>query len=200
MLLKTEDNINLILELMKDKNFHKKLFSHTKSKEYIVRLFIKIEKILQNYRSIQLLLEGDFIEDSYTVFRKFLETYFMVFVNLSNPNIINRYLIHEHFLTLKVIGHSLQEVKTFTNNKPDGFLEYGFIEALVDSKSIGFKYTIKSIAQVSDQLKYYKWYKISSNFVHNNLNQVSINKVELKEKLFTMVSELFTNLIKILTK
>jgi hypothetical protein len=91
-------------------------------------------------------------------------------------------------------------VKTFTNNKPDGFLEYGFIEELVDSKAIGFKYTIKSIAQVSDQLKYYKWYKISSNFVHNNLNQVSINKVELKEKLFTMVSELFTNLIKILTK
>jgi hypothetical protein len=200
MLLKTEESINLIKELLKDKNFHKKLFSHTKSKEYIVRLFIKIEKIFQNYRSIELLLEGDFVEDSYTVFRKFLETYFMVFVNLSNPIIINRYLIHERYLTLKVIGHSLQEVKTFTNNKPDGFLEYGFIEELVDSKAIGFRYTIKAIAEVADQLKYYKWYKISSNFVHNNLNQVSINKVELKEKLLKMLGELLTNLYEILTK
>ena len=194
MLLKSEEKLNKIRDFLLDKNFQKKIFIRIKSKEYIVHAILKIEKMIENHQSINILINHNLIEDSYTILRKFLETYFFISVNLVNPSIIPTYLEHEKMLTLKVVGASLDDVKKYTYGKPDGFLEYGFIQDLVQMNSPGFKFTIKSVAESGGQIQYYRWYKVCSNFVHNNLNQVAMDKESLKDKIIVMINQLVNNL------
>ncbi len=197
MLLKSKEKLNKIRDFLLDKDFQKKIFFRIKSKEYIVHAVLKIEKMIENHQSINILINNNLIEDSYTILRKFLETYFFISVNLVNPSIIPTYLEHEKMLTLKVVGASLDDVKKYTYGKPDGFLEYGFVQDLVQMNSPGFKFTIKSVADAGGQYQYYKWYKICSSFVHNNLNQVKMNKESLKEKIIVMINQLVDNLYKL---
>jgi hypothetical protein len=194
MLLKSEEKLNKIRDFLLDKNFQKKIFIRIKSKEYIVHAILKIEKMIENHQSINILINHNLIEDSYTILRKFLETYFFISVNLVNPSIIPTYLEHEKMLTLKVVGASLDDVKKYTYGKPDGFLEYGFVQDLVQMNSPGFKFTIKSVAEAGGQIQYYRWYKVCSNFVHNNLNQVAMDKESLKNKIIVMINQLVNNL------
>ena len=70
-----------------------------------------------------------------------------------------------------------------------------FVEKLVDTSEEGFKYTIKTVANAAGVGDLYKWYRITSNFVHNNLTQFKINKLDLSAKLITMCDTITKKLL-----
>ncbi len=187
--------IDKLIAYVNDKQKQRELFSRIKSKEYIVFLGFKVERLRANVESIYILNDHQIIEDAYTILRKFIETYMFIMINVKKPELITKYLYHNQMLTLKIINKKIYQVKEFTKGKPDGFLEYGFVESLVDSTQQGFKYTMHTIAKIAEQEKYYRWYKICSNFVHNNLNNLKVNKPNLSKKILIMVAELSTNLL-----
>ena len=172
------------------------LYKQTQVKRYLVILEWQIDKISDNLNTIDCLIKKEYIEDAYTIFRKMLETFFLVESVLVNPQIARTYIIHEDKLSKKVMNnYRTDEVKAFIEGKPDGYLEYGFVEQLVDTSEEGFKYTIKTVANAAGVGDLYKWYRVTSNFVHNNLTQFKINKPDLSAKLITMCDTVTNKLL-----
>ena len=190
------NNLTQIKTRLSDKDFQIDLYKQTQTKRYLVILEWQIDKISDNLNTIDCLLEKEYIEDAYTIFRKMLETFFLVESVLVNPQIARTYIIHEDKLSKKVMNnYRTDEVKSFVEGKPDGYLEYGFVERLVDTSEEGFKYTIKTVANAAGVGDLYKWYRVTSNFVHNNLTQFKINKPDLSAKLITMCDTVTTKLL-----
>ena len=190
------NNIDQIKSRLGDKDFQIELYKQTQAKRYLVILEWQIDKISDNLNTIDCLLEKEYIEDAYTIFRKMLETFFLVESVLVNPQIARTYIIHEDKLSKKVMNnYRTDEVKAFVEGKPDGYLEYGFVERLVDTSEEGFKYTIKTVANAAGVGDLYKWYRVTSNFVHNNLTQFKINKPDLSAKLITMCDTVTNKLL-----
>ena len=190
------NNLTQIKTRLGDKDFQIDLYKQTQTKRYLVILEWQIDKISDNLNTIDCLLEKEYIEDAYTIFRKMLETFFLVESVLVNPQIARTYIIHEDKLSKKVMNnYRTDEVKAFVEGKPDGYLEYGFVEQLVDTSEEGFKYTIKTVANAAGVGDLYKWYRVTSNFVHNNLTQFKINKPDLSAKLITMCDTVTNKLL-----
>lgn len=190
------NNLTQIKTRLSDKDFQIDLYKQTQTKRYLVILEWQIDKISDNLNTIDCLLEKEYIEDAYTIFRKMLETFFLVESVLVNPQIARTYIIHEDKLSKKVMNnYRTDEVKAFVEGKPDGYLEYGFVEQLVDTSEEGFKYTIKTVANAAGVGDLYKWYRVTSNFVHNNLTQFKINKPDLSAKLITMCDTVTNKLL-----
>lgn len=190
------NNLTQIKTRLSDKDFQIDLYKQTQTKRYLVILEWQIDKISDNLNTIDCLLEKEYIEDAYTIFRKMLETFFLVESVLVNPQIARTYIIHEDKLSKKVMNnYRTDEVKAFVEGKPDGYLEYGFVEQLVDTSEEGFKYTIKTVANAAGVGDLYKWYRVTSNFVHNNLTQFKINKPDLFAKLITMCDTVTNKLL-----
>lgn len=189
-------NLIQIKTRLYDKDFQTNLCKQTQAKRYLVILDWQIDKISNNLNTIDCLIKQEYIEDAYTIFRKMLETFFLIESVLVNPQVARTYIIHEDKLSKKVINnYRTDEVKAFVEGKPDGYLEYGFIEKLVDTSEDGFKYTIKTVANAAGVGDLYKWYRITSNFVHNNLTQFKINKLDLSAKLITMCDTITKKLL-----
>ncbi len=185
--MRAMNDIEQIKKKLKDKAFQINLYKKTRSQKYLVIFEWQVEKIVGNLKTIDCLIEKGFVEDAYTIFRKMLETFFLLESVLINPQIAKTYILHEDMLSQKVLNnYKTEKVKAFVEGKPDGYLEYGFVEQLVDTSEEGFKYTIKTIAKAAGVGDLYKWYRITSNFVHNNLTQFRINEQELSTKLIKM--------------
>ena len=194
--MRATNNLTQIKTRLSDKDFQIDLYKQTQTKRYLVILEWQIDKISDNLNTIDCLLEKEYIEDAYTIFRKMLETFFLVESVLVNPQIARTYIIHEDKLSKKVMNnYRTDEVKAFVEGKPDGYLEYGFVEQLVDTSEEGFKYTIKTVANAAGVGDLYKWYRVTSNFVHNNLTQFKINKPDLSAKLITMCDTVTNKLL-----
>ena len=196
MLVKTIDDFNNLIKSTEEPSFQASFYKESLSKPFIVLLPRMLSKMLSNLKSMDSLLAIDEVEDAYTIFRKMLETFFLVKSVLVNPQIARTYIIHEDKLSKKVMNnYRTDEVKAFIEGKPDGYLEYGFVEQLVDTSEEGFKYTIKTVANAADVGDLYKWYRVTSNFVHNNLTQFKINKPDLSAKLITMCDTVTNKLL-----
>ena len=196
MLVKTIDDFNNLIKSTEEPSFQASFYKESLSKPFIVLLPRMLSKMLSNLKSMDSLLAIDEVEDAYTIFRKMLETFFLVESVLVNPQIARTYIIHEDKLSKKVMNnYRTDEVKAFVEGKPDGYLEYGFVEQLVDTSEEGFKYTIKTVANAAGVGDLYKWYRITSNFVHNNLTQFKINKPDLSAKLITMCDTVTNKLL-----
>lgn len=179
-----------------EKSFQINLYKQTQAKRYLIILEWQIDKISNNLNTIDCLIKKEYIEDAYTIFRKMLETFFLIESVLINPQVARTYIIHEDKLSKKVMNnYRTDEIKAFVEGKPDGYLEYGFVEKLVDTSEEGFKYTIKTVANAAGVGDLYKWYRITSNFVHNNLTQFKINKLDLSAKLITMCDTITKKLL-----
>lgn len=190
------NNLAQIKTRVSDKDFQINLYKQTQAKRYLVILEWQIDKISDNLNTIDCLINKEYIEDAYTIFRKMLETFFLVESVLVNPQVARTYIIHEDKLSKKVMNnYRTDEIKVFVEGKPDGYLEYGFVEQLVDTSEEGFKYTIKTVANAAGVGDLYKWYRITSNFVHNNLTQFKINKPDLSTKLITMCDTITKKLL-----
>ena len=196
MLVKTIDDFNNLIKSTEEPSFQASFYKESLSKPFIVLLPRMLSKMLSNLKSMDSLLAIDEVEDAYTIFRKMLETFFLVESVLVNPQIARTYIIHEDKLSKKVMNnYRTDEVKAFIEGKPDGYLEYGFVEQLVDTSEEGFKYTIKTVANAAGVGDLYKWYRVTSNFVHNNLTQFKINKPDLSAKLITMCDTVTNKLL-----
>lgn len=190
MLTMEINNLIDVISKAKTKDFQMSLFKATSSKKYLVLFERQIDKLLSNLQSINILISNYCVEDAYTIFRKFLETFFLISSVLKNPNIAEAYMEHDSMIAKKALGNNWDEVKRYCENKPDGFLEYGYLESVINTEEENFKYTMHSVAFSSGLDSYYRWYKITSNFVHNNLSQLKINNEKLEGNLKTMISTL----------
>lgn len=154
--------------------------------------FIEILKnqylsMLKNVMSIDALLDISNLEDAYTIFRKYIETYILSISVVEHPDTSNKFIIHSKYLTYKANGTNYDELKAFYKDKPDGFLQYGYIEDYVDDSILDFRYSIRSVAEVSNVKDYYEWYRISNNFVHNNTSGLFVDLDEGISKLKSMI-------------
>ena len=183
-----------IIEKMKTayKDICSKQFDDTFSEYFNDPKFINIFKkqyysMIKNSMSIEALLSIGNLEDAYTIFRKYIETYILSISVLENPNVANKFLIHDKYLSYKATNTNISELREFYKDKPDGYLQYGYLEDIVDSSDPDFRYSIRTVAEASNVLEYYDWYRISNNFVHNNVNNVSIDMEDGIEKLIGLM-------------
>ena len=182
-------NMRSCLSLMKSQDNIQRIYSYFKNKKYIWQLISQYEDITTNVKSISLLVETGNINDAYTIFRKYLETYFIMMSLIVHPDLADEYVKHNEMLSLKACRKDLDIVRAFSEGKPDNYLEYGYLEKYIDHNQSDFKYSAKSAAIVGDVLQFHWYYKMSNNFVHNNLTSVKVDQAKGKETLIKAVKE-----------
>ena len=181
------------LKLMRDDSNIQKLYKYFKNKTYLVLFLKQYNGLIINLKSIELLVNANNIEDALTIFRKYLETYFIMMSIIEHPDLVESYVKHDIYIGKKVCKKDLKEVKSFCSGKPDGYLEYGYLEKYVDIDD-DFKYTTKIVAEVGNVLNFHIWYKMCNNFVHNNLTSVSVDSKDALESLLQVVEKTTSHL------
>ncbi|MCR5705697.1 MAG: hypothetical protein K6G48_02670 [Acholeplasmatales bacterium] len=171
------------------KQFEQMFVHYFDDSKYIDVFCRQYYSMLKNVESIDALLKIQNYEDAFTIFRKYIETFILSYTVLKHPNISGRFLIHDKYLTLKSQGEMSYEDRQFYKGKPDGFLQYGFIEEYVDTTAEDFRYSIRTIAEASDIVSYYDWYRVSNNFVHNNTTNLNVEAKDAYSKIKEMILE-----------
>ena len=167
-----------------------------KNERYLLILIKQYSGLIRNVKAINALIKINDAEDAFTIFRKYLETYLIMMSVLNNKNLVDLYVEHDKYIGKKACKIELNEVKAFCKNKPDGYLEYGYLESIVDTSDSDFKYTMKTVAKAAGLYNLYtKGYRISNNFVHNNLTSVNIDVEDLKNKLVKLCSKSIEDMI-----
>lgn len=169
ILLRNNDNVQKIYHYFKDKN-------------YMAIFYKQFNCLISNLNSIEILVNANYIEDAFTIFRKYLETYFTLMCIVNHPDLVFDYLKHNEYLMDKSTGNNKNKLKEIRENHPDGYLEYGYVEKYLDDKKIE-KYTNKMVATVAGVKQFYQYYNKCSNFVHNNLTSVKIDLTKAKNAL-----------------
>lgn len=189
---------NLIAEmksfqtLLNCKNSIKNFVSYYGNQFYVLILLRQYDRLLINMKSINALINIGSIEDAYTIFRKYLETLSIIMSVYENKSVVDSYMLHDSYIGFKACGEKKEEIRAFIANKPEGYLEYGYLEKVVDASSSDFKYTLKTVCKAAQLDEYYQWYRLCNNFVHNNLSSVNIDSLEGKTKLIEKCYKSFT--------
>ena len=190
MLSKMEEFLIYLKENINKYNYY------FKNERYLLILVKQYSGLIRNVKAINALIEINDAEDAFTIFRKYLETYLIMMSVLNNKNLVDLYVEHDKYIGKKACKIDLNEVKAFCKNKTDGYLEYGYLESVVDTSDSDFKYTMKTVAKAAGLYNLYtKGYKISNNFVHNNLTSVNIDVEDLKNKLVKLCSKSIEDMI-----
>lgn len=176
------------VSIMREDSNIQKLYKYFKNKTYLVLFLKQYNGLITNLISIDLLINANNIEDALTIFRKYLETYFIMMSIIEHPDLVDSYVRHDIYISKKACKKDLNEVKSFCSGKPDGFLEYGYLEKYVDVDD-DFKYTTKVVAEVGNVFNFHIWYKMCNNFVHNNLTSVNVDLSDGKETLLQGVEK-----------
>ena len=182
------------------KQFEQMFQNYFDDKSYIDVFCRQYYSMLKNVESIDALLKIQNYEDAFTIFRKYIETFILSYTILKHPNISSKFLLHDKYLTLKSQGEMSYDDRQFYKGKPDGFLQYGFIEEYVDTTADDFRYSIRTIAEASNIVSYYDWYRVSNNFVHNNTANLNIEAKDAYTKILEMISESSDKMIDFLKK
>lgn len=190
-----EQNLNIIIEFLNNQDTIQALYHYFKNKNYLVIFKKQLIKLSSNLDSIMLLIDNNFIEDAFTIFRKYLETYFILMSVLEHPEVVDEYLENDKYLGLKACKKDLNLVRAFCNGKPDGYLEYGYLERFVEDDE-DFKYTTRFVAKVAGVEQFHCLYKMSNNFVHNNLTSVNMNLEDGKKTLYKAIEDTTMHLIR----
>lgn len=183
------------LKKMRDDSNIQKLYKYFKNKTYLVLFLKQYNGLINNILSIDALVKINNIEDALTIFRKYLETYFILMSIIEHPDLVEKYIKHDFYISKKVCKTDLKEIRAFCSGKPDGYLEYGYLEKYVDIDD-DFKYTTKTVAEVANVLNFHVWYKMCNNFVHNNLTSVSVDSKDALESLLQGVEKTTSLLMK----
>lgn len=170
-----------------------KVYHYFKDKKYIAIFYKQFNCLISNLNSIEILVNANSIEDAFTIFRKYLETYFTLMSVINHPDLVQEYLKHDQYITNKLMGYSKNEIKELRLNHIDGFIEYGYIDKYLNERDFD-KYTMHQVAKVAGVEKFYNYYKKCNNFVHNNLTSVNVNLKDAESAL----SKYITNTIKYL--
>lgn len=170
------------LSRCRDNSEVQKIYKYFHNKMYVVIFLKQYSGLVSNMKSINVLLNYGFVEDAFTIYRKFLETFFMVLSLVEHPDLADAYVMHDTYVSMKVCKRELDKVKQFTKGKPEGYLEYGYLERYVKPRN-DLRYTTRDVAEVAGVGGWHNLYKMSSNFVHNNLNAVSVDVSDARKKL-----------------
>ncbi|MGM9972234.1 MAG: DUF5677 domain-containing protein [Anaeroplasmataceae bacterium] len=195
----TLEKMKIALSEISSKQFEELFNNYFNDNAYISYFKRQYNSIYKNALSIDSLLKIGNIEDAFSIFRKYIETYILMNSILVNPNIADRFLLHEKYLSYKATNQNNYELRNFYKDKPDGYLQYGFIESLVEIKDEDYKYTIKEVASVGNIAEYYEWYRLSNNFVHNNTTGLKVDVCDGTRKIKELVkvsSDRFINKLK----
>ena len=117
-----------LLERIRDSKAFQKLCNYYDNKFYAYIFLKQYEQLCSNIKSINALLTIDSVEDAYTIFRKYLETYFIMMSIYENKDIVGKYMVHDAYVGYKACGEKMDEIKLFIRDKPEGFLEYGYLD------------------------------------------------------------------------
>lgn len=89
-------------ELMRETDNVQKLYSYFKNKKYLVLFLKQYNGLITNMKSIALLVDIGNVEDSFTIFRKYLETYFIMMSIIEHPDLVENYIQHDVYIGMKV--------------------------------------------------------------------------------------------------
>lgn len=167
-------------ELMRKDDNVQKLYKYFRNKKYLVLFLKQYNGLISNIKSIELLVNAGNLEDSFTIFRKYLETYFIMMSIIEHPELVEDYIQHDIYIAMKACKKNHNKIKAFCDGKPDGFLEYGYLEKYVEIED-DFKYTLKTVAEIANISNFHYLYKMCNNFVHNNLTFVNVDFGDGKE-------------------
>ncbi len=170
-----------------------KLYRYFKDKKFLALFFKQYKCLLSNLKSIDILVGANAVEDAFTIFRKYLETYFNIMCLINHPDLVPTYMKHNKYVSDKVVGNNKNEIKEIRANHPDGYIEYGYIEKYIEEDGIE-RYTIRMLAKVAGVEQFYEYYKKCNNFVHNNLVSIKVNDSQANEALNKQVMNT-TNLL-----
>ncbi len=179
------------------KQFEEIFKKYFNSSQYIKIIRVQYYSMVMNVKSIDALLKIQNLEDAYSIFRKYIETYILMYSVVVHPDVADKFVKHSDYLSQKSQGGLPQDVKNIIKEKPDGYLQYGYLEDYIDTSVEDFRYSLRSVAQVSDIEKFYNWYQITNNFIHNNTMNLSIDVNEGSSKLISMINETENNFVSV---
>lgn len=168
------DEMNKELSLLRADSEVQKIYRYFHNKTYVIIFIKQYSGLISNLQSTNLLLNAGFVEDAFTIYRKYLETFFVLLSVIKHPDLAESYVLHDGYISMKVCKQELNKIRQFTSGKPEGFLEYGYLEPYVKQRE-DMRYTTRDAAEVGGAKKWHYLYKMSSDFVHNNFNAVSVD-------------------------
>lgn len=171
------------------KEFEELFKSYFSTPQYIKILRVQYYSMVINCKSIEALIKIQNIEDAYSIFRKYIETYILMYSVVKFPQTASKFVTHTNYLSQKSQGGLSYEIRNMLKEKPDGYLQYGYLEGYIDENVEDFRYSLKSVAEACDIEKFYNWYQITNNFIHNNTMNLSINAEEGAQKIVSMITE-----------
>ena len=174
MLGKLIDEMNKELSRLRDDSEVQKIYHYFHNKTYVIIFIKQYSGLISNLQSTNLLLNAGFVEDAFTIYRKYLETFFVLLSVIEHPDLADAYVLHDKYTSMKVCKQELDKVRQYTSGKPEGYLEYGYLEPYIRQRD-DMRYTTRDAAEVGGAKKWHYLYKMSSNFIHNNFNAVSVD-------------------------
>lgn len=187
--------------LLRNNDNAQKIYHYFKDKNYMAIFYKQFNCLISNLNSIEILVNANYIEDAFTIFRKYLETYFTLMCIINHPDLVDKYLKHNEYLKNKVMGYNKIEIKELREKHTDGFIEYGYIDKYITERDFD-KYNVHQVAKVAGVENFYNYYKKCNNFVHNNLTLINVNledaKVALEKGINNTVKHLLNMVDKIL--
>lgn len=171
------------------KQFEDMFKSYFSTPQYIKIIRVQYYSMIMNCKSIEALIKIQNLEDAYSIFRKYIETYILMYSVVTHPDIADKFVLHTEYLLQKSQGGLNYDVRNILKDKPDGYLQYGYLEKYINTNTDDFRYSLKTVAEVSGIEKFYQWYQITNNFIHNNTMNLSVNANEGSEKLVSMIKE-----------
>lgn len=183
---------------MVSKQFEDMFKTYFSTPQYVKIIRVQYYSMAVNCKSIDALIKIQNIEDAYSIFRKYIETFILMYSVVVHPDTALKFVNHTNYLSQKSQGGLPYEVKNMLRDKPDGYLQYGYLEDYVDTNVEDFRYSLKSVAEASGIEKFYTWYQITNNFIHNNTMNLSVNVEEGAAKLVSMINETQAQFVSVL--
>lgn len=148
---------------------------------------LELKHIIDSLYSMIILINNKCYPQAMSVFRQALEQYITVVALFDNPNALPSFLNHQA-ITIKDATKSLTaeelakyiEDNNLTYNNYKSYMNYGWLDEVkafrdLKEKKPNTKYSIKTVAMISNSMSFYDAMDFASNYVHSNFVFLNLN-------------------------
>ncbi|MGM9971499.1 MAG: DUF5677 domain-containing protein [Anaeroplasmataceae bacterium] len=173
---------------------------------------LQIKSIIESINAMVILLNNKCFSQAMSVFRQALEQYITVVALESNLNALPSFVDHQS-ITIKDATKSLTKEEldkyisdnNLTYNTYKSYMNYGWLDEVEAFKKLreakpNTKYSIKTVALITDSMSFYDAMDFASNYVHSNFLFLNVNWDMVISEVLDGIYEIIDWIINIYTK
>lgn len=185
--------------LLKERSFYDFKVLKTKIHKDFSPVFRLIKEAMESLEGMLLLISNGSFSQAMTVYRLYLEQVITGIALIKNPNLIDKYIMHQ-MLTIRYAKDTsdkdvlkIIDEKNIPARDVKSYLNYGWIEGIEGFSELNKnRYSIKIMAKLCNLEDIYEIYSNSTNYVHMNFLFADINWIK---EINELIKTTFTTLV-----